>query len=293
MHTPTSAHPTPGAATPALPAGAAPASPLGAHAAATLGSERMDLYGGIHKALRLFMTRTLGSVGSADPDDPADVAQALALLDRLLGLCELHLKDENDFVHPALERALPGSAARIAGEHQHHVEAIADLRDLAGLVRDARDAQRPAALGRLYRALALFVADNFQHMHVEETAHNAVLWAHYSDAELLAIEQALVASIDHPDRRHHPGGGFGNPAHGLDGRGPGPVSVLGGGRRLLGPLVAVPGVDQSCQRERNASFSSGRVVGRVAGCVAGRSSTSTCSRSRDSVCCCSLRKSGA
>lgn len=195
MHTPTSAHPTPGAATPALPAGAAPASPLGAHAAATLGSERMDLYGGIHKALRLFMTRTLGSVGSADPDDPADVAQALALLDRLLGLCELHLKDENDFVHPALERALPGSAARIAGEHQHHVEAIADLRDLAGLVRDARDAQRPAALGRLYRALALFVADNFQHMHVEETAHNAVLWAHYSDAELLAIEQALVASI--------------------------------------------------------------------------------------------------
>jgi hypothetical protein len=32
-------------------------------------------------------------------------------------------------------------------------------------------------------------------MHVEETASNAVLWAAYSDAELDAIERALVASI--------------------------------------------------------------------------------------------------
>jgi hypothetical protein len=32
-------------------------------------------------------------------------------------------------------------------------------------------------------------------MHVEETAHNAVLWARYTDAELLAIHDALVASI--------------------------------------------------------------------------------------------------
>ena len=32
-------------------------------------------------------------------------------------------------------------------------------------------------------------------MHVEETAHNAVLWARYTDAELVAIHDALVASI--------------------------------------------------------------------------------------------------
>jgi hypothetical protein len=32
-------------------------------------------------------------------------------------------------------------------------------------------------------------------MQVEETEHNAVLWAHYSDAELAAIHDELVASI--------------------------------------------------------------------------------------------------
>lgn len=156
---------------------------------------RFDLYAGIHKALRLMMSRTLTRVGATDPAAADEVAGALDQVGRLLDLCELHLNDENDFVHPALERARPGSAARIAAEHEHHVEAIADLRDLAGLVADRRDAARAAALGRLYRALALFVADNFQHMQVEETAHNAVLWAAYDDAELLAIEQAIVADI--------------------------------------------------------------------------------------------------
>lgn len=163
----------------------APAAPAGRH----------DMYAGIHKALRLCMTRTLCRVGSTDPGDADDVSTMLDMVQRLLGLCELHLKHENDFVHPALEHARPGSAARIAAEHVHHAEAIADLRDLAGLVSDSRVAARAAACSRLYRALALFVADNFQHMDYEETAHNAVLWAHYSDAELLAIEQALVASI--------------------------------------------------------------------------------------------------
>ncbi|ODU99761.1 MAG: hypothetical protein ABT20_16540 [Rubrivivax sp. SCN 70-15] len=163
------------------------------HAAA--GAGRYDLYAGIHKALRLMMSRTLTRVGATDPTAADEVAGALAQLGRLLELCELHLKDENEFVHPALERARAGSAARVAAEHVHHAEAIADLRDLAGLVADSLGIARAAALGRLYRALALFVADNFQHMHVEETAHNALLWAAYGDAELQAIEQAIVASI--------------------------------------------------------------------------------------------------
>ena len=156
---------------------------------------RLDCYAGIHKALRLFLTRTLATVGSTDPADAAEVDASLRQVESLLALCESHLNHENRFVHPALERARPGSAARIAAEHVHHEEAIADLRDLASLVAHSADAARGAALQRLYRALALFVADNLQHMHVEETAHNAVLWAAYSDDELMAIEQAIVASI--------------------------------------------------------------------------------------------------
>ena len=162
-------------------------------AAAT--APRLDMYAGIHKALRLYLTHTLTRVGSTDPDDAQELAATLRQVEGLLATCELHLNDENRFVHPALERASPGSAARIAGEHVHHEESIADLRDLASLVAHSHDAARAAALDRLYGALALFVAENLQHMHIEETAHNAVLWAAYTDDELVAIEQAIVASI--------------------------------------------------------------------------------------------------
>lgn len=178
-------------AAPAAPA--APVVPVAPTAATPAG--RLDLYAGIHKALRLCMARTLALVGSTDAGDAAEVAATLAQVERLLALCELHLHDENTFVHPVLERAHPGLSMRIAGEHAHHVEAIADLRELAACVAAGRDAARRVAMERLYRALALFVADNFQHMHVEETVHNPALWAACSDAELAEVERAIVASI--------------------------------------------------------------------------------------------------
>lgn len=157
---------------------------------------RLDFYAGIHKALRLFMTDTLVRTGSTDPRDGTAVASTLGQVEGLLAACEAHLQKEDIHVHPLLEAALPGSAGRIAAEHVEHLEAIASLRDLTGLVRHAAGPRRGAAMHRLYLALARFVAENFVHMEVEETQHNAVLWAHYSDPELNRHHDRLLASIE-------------------------------------------------------------------------------------------------
>ena len=151
----------------------------------------MDLYVSIHKALRHFMTDTLTRVGRIDVADRADRDEALGQLDELLGLCLAHLHHENEFVHTAIEARQPAGSQRIAGEHVEHAESIAALKDEAAALRDASgvDAERLAL--RLYRHLALFVAENFQHMHIEETVHNALLWQHYSDAELGALHGRL------------------------------------------------------------------------------------------------------
>ena len=74
---------------------------------------RHDLYAGIHKALRLFMTRTLTRVGSTDAADAAALALSLQQVEALLALCASHLQHENDFVHPALERARTGCMAAL------------------------------------------------------------------------------------------------------------------------------------------------------------------------------------
>ena len=157
--------------------------------------ERYDMYAQIHKGLRSFMMHTLEKLGRTDPRDASESQEALDALRALLGLCRTHLEKENAFVHAALEARRPGSTAKIALEHVHHERSIAALEEAARELEQVADEARAAAALALYRALALFIAENFEHMHVEETAMNALLWEAYDDAELAGIERAIVASI--------------------------------------------------------------------------------------------------
>lgn len=160
---------------------------------------RHEMYLAVHKGLRACMAETLLTLGRVDARTAASVAEALAMVDDLLGLCTDHLRHENDFIHPALERVVPGASARCAADHVEHQADIAKLHARRDAALQADGPARERALVVLYRLLALFVAENFAHMNVEETAHTETLWAHYSDAELLAIEQNLIAHIE-PDR---------------------------------------------------------------------------------------------
>lgn len=168
---------------PTAPCTAAPAAP------------RYDIYLVIHKALRLLLGDTLALLGRTDPAHDGAVAAALAQTRELLDICETHYADEDRYVHPALERARPGSTAHVAHEHVGHLAAVEQLRELVQVVEASRPPQRPAALARLYRAAALFAAENLVHMHEEDVELNDVLWRHYTDDELLAIEADLVAQI--------------------------------------------------------------------------------------------------
>jgi hypothetical protein len=156
---------------------------------------RVDMYTGIHKALRALMSDTLLAVGRMDCDDDLERAQVCHRVLELLDFCAAHLKHENDFIHSAIEARAPGASQHIAGEHVEHEQHLAALGARVAQLLACPPPQRAALTLALYRELSLFIADNFQHMHVEETAHNAVLQANYSDAELNAIHDALVASI--------------------------------------------------------------------------------------------------
>ena len=162
---------------------------------AAITPERFSLYTAIHKALRSCMSDTLCRVGRLDVNDSDEMNATLGQLDTLLSACADHIEHENHFVHTAIEARLPEGAARTAADHVEHADSIEALRrEALALAAASADERVPRAL-RLYRHLALFVAENFQHMHVEETANAAALWAHYSDAELLAIHDRLLASI--------------------------------------------------------------------------------------------------
>jgi hypothetical protein len=164
-------------------------------AAAASMQPRLDLYAPIHKALRSVMTDTLARVGRLDVFDADEMAETLAAFDALLDMCVKHVEHENEFMHPAIEARQPKGAQRTADDHVEHLLSIEALRAEGRGLLAAKPAERMPLGLRLYRHLALFVAENFQHMHIEETVNNAALWAAYSDAELMALHGRLMASI--------------------------------------------------------------------------------------------------
>ena len=156
---------------------------------------RFDMYAAIHKGLRSCMASALLRVGQVDVSDAEDLQRTLVELDDLLDFCLAHIEHEDDFVHTAIEARRPAGAQRTASDHAEHLGSIAALRADGHALQQAEPAQGPALALRLYRHLALFVAENFQHMHIEETANNQALWALYTDAELHAIHAALLQSL--------------------------------------------------------------------------------------------------
>jgi hypothetical protein len=158
-------------------------------------AKRFELYRPIHKALRAFMSDTLAAVGRMDAEDESDVAVTLEQARNLLAVLTIHLDDENRFVHAAMEARRPGSAAHTAHDHVEHECALAELTSMIDGVAQAAGEERAALAFHLYRRLALFVAENLEHMDVEERDNMAVLWAEYTDEELAGIEAAIVASV--------------------------------------------------------------------------------------------------
>ena len=170
----------------------APAMPTAAAAA----RPRLDLYQPIHKGLRAFLGNTLLRLGAMDIDDAADRAATLAQVDGLLGLARLHAEFENRYLHPAIESRRPGATARVAAEHAEHLASVEALQSEVAALRAEPGAERAL---RVYRHFALFMAENLEHMHFEETVLNAALWATHDDDELERIHQQLLAAVPAPE----------------------------------------------------------------------------------------------
>lgn len=156
---------------------------------------RYNIYAVIHKALRAMMADALIQAGRTDWQDAADRGETLATIRGLLDFCASHLEHENDFVHAAMEARQPGSSADGQADHRVHVNVIRDLCDQAAAVEALQGADAVRVGEALYRSLAVFVGENYEHMHFEETHNNQVLWSRYQDHEIMVIEHAIRASL--------------------------------------------------------------------------------------------------
>jgi hypothetical protein len=157
---------------------------------------RHDPYRHIHKGLRTAMLDTLQRLGCADTDDAAELHAALDQADSLLQFMAAHVKHENDHLHPAIEARHPGAARQTADEHASHLASLASLHAQVAALRGAAPEHRGGLAHGLYLALSRLVAENLDHMLVEETHNNHQLWSLYSDEEVIAIHDRLLAAVE-------------------------------------------------------------------------------------------------
>jgi hemerythrin-like domain-containing protein len=163
---------------------------------ATETKTRFDIYMAVHKGLRAFMTDVLTTVGRIDGFDAGEVAAGVASVRHLLEICGDHLFKENQFVHPAMEARRYGSARSTANDHVKQEELVEQLETQLRKVERTSGPGREAAVLKLYRTLALFVAENLQHMHVEEHDNNETLWSLYTDEELHRIHDEILQAVE-------------------------------------------------------------------------------------------------
>lgn len=163
---------------------------------------RYDLYHGVHKGLRYGHCKMLMALGTCNFSDDTAANRCVQELRHHLDICASHLLHEDEKIHTALERVRPGAAAIAEEGHEHHEQSFRELRDLVGQVESAGSDERQAIARKLYSRFALLVADDLAHMNDEETVLQPALWDAYDDAELIAIEQAIVGSIPPAEMAH-------------------------------------------------------------------------------------------
>jgi len=159
------------------------------------GAPRHDLYGPIHKGLRLGSSRLLTALGQIETRDRRAVVSLMGELRLHLQLAEEHLRHEDEQYQEPLRARAPALAARLDHDHHDHYETFRQLEALIDAVEAAGDETRAAAARALYLRFSTYFGDDLAHMAREEQEALPSFHAHFSDQELAEMEGRIIQSI--------------------------------------------------------------------------------------------------
>jgi hypothetical protein len=181
-----------------------------------------DFYQDIHKGIRSWMFRVTTRAGSLDPGDRC-AREGLA--EDVRGLFELlvsHAAHEDEFCQPLIEVHAPYFAEVIAADHPRLEARMDVIQEWTDRAVTAPAAEQRVRMHNVYRELASFTSAYLEHQDFEERHVMPALAAVVGVDELVAIDQAIVASI--PPEKIAIGLGAMIPAMNVEDR----VELLGG-----------------------------------------------------------------
>lgn len=162
-----------------------------------MNTPRFNLFNQIHKALRAFLFDSVLQLQQTDLTNIDKSKPVLIQIQSLLDLFDSHAWHEDNFVLTAVKEHAPDIIAMFEQEHVEDHRLSEQLQEKITAWWQAED--KYEAGRQLFYALNDFVAFNLRHMNKEEMLLNNILWQHYSDDEILAIERNIQQAVS-PDK---------------------------------------------------------------------------------------------
>ncbi len=150
-----------------------------------------------HKGIRYAFAQISSVAGTTDYTDKTEVAELKAQLEEFGDLLEEHANTENEFVLKPLEARLPGSADHDEQDHEHlYALQEALLAKLEGILHPTIPASEAKSVGyEFYQDLSKLHAAHLEHMLEEEQVTQMLMWAHFTDEELMDIHHQIIQHI--------------------------------------------------------------------------------------------------
>src|SRR5687768_4428882 len=157
---------------------------------------RFNIFNQIHKALRAMLYDTSLALQQTYFADAEEAETALEKVRIVVDVFDNHAAHEDHFVLPAIQQYEPSLVDVFEVEHKKDYALSERLRGLLTVYDHAIKTEVKIETGQaINKAFIEFMIFNLEHMAKEETVLNKILWRYYSDAEIMAINQRIIASI--------------------------------------------------------------------------------------------------
>ena len=153
---------------------------------------RVDIYNFPHKGLRNLMSQLSLIAGNTDYSNQNTLDKLKGKTAELVLLLNLHRQSEEDDLLPALEKKLAGSTQENVKEHELLEQQVGQIDTF---IKNLTTASSPAKGIQFYAMFNGFQSKYMDHMAMEESTMNPLIWDHFTDEELMGIHGSIMAKL--------------------------------------------------------------------------------------------------
>jgi hypothetical protein len=158
--------------------------------------QRFNSFYLVHKGLRAMLYDAALVLQQTDFTNSTEADAALRKIEKVLFIFEHHAHHEDTFINPVVEPYEPEIAASFEDEHKENHRLANSLKNLLIIYENTfLPVEKLSSGSAIVKTFREFLVFNLEHMAKEETLLNHALWRHFTDDEIKAISQRLVASI--------------------------------------------------------------------------------------------------